>query len=155
MVKDIVFLSLLLVFVSKNYAQEQHHLNQFDWLIGTWERASKRGAIFEKWIKVSEETFEGDGFRIVNGDTIVIEFLRLEQFGDAIFYTAKVAENKYPVAFRFVAQDERGFVFENPGHDFPQRIIYQQKPDGILHAHIEGEENGRQSGVDFLFKKVK
>lgn len=40
---------------------------------------------YERWTKVSDRTFEGDGFSIVGDDTTHLEFLRLEQFGGEIF----------------------------------------------------------------------
>jgi hypothetical protein len=42
-------------------------------------------------------------------------------------------------------------VFENAGHDFPQRIIYRRNADGTMTARIEGSTNGRQRGVDFSY----
>ncbi len=46
-------------------------------------------------------------------------------------------------------------VFENPQHDFPQRILYRKNPDGTLHARAEGERNGKLSGQDFHFRPAK
>ena len=46
-------------------------------------------------------------------------------------------------------------VFENPNHDFPQKIIYQQDGDDGLKVTIEGPgeaEGSRQ--VEFLFRRV-
>ena len=49
----------------------------FDWLIGTWQRETDNGIAYERWTKVSDRTFEGDGFSIVGDDTTHLEFLRL------------------------------------------------------------------------------
>jgi hypothetical protein len=43
-------------------------------------------------------------------------------------------------------------VFENPSHDFPQRVIYRKVPDGLL-ARIEGVINGKPRGEDYPFKR--
>ena len=46
-------------------------------------------------------------------------------------------------------------VFENPEHDFPQRIICRLGDDGSLNARIEGKRNGKEKEMDFLMKRVK
>lgn len=33
-----------------------------------------------------------------------------------------------PVAFKMVSSTNQQFVFENPQHDFPKRIVYHFKP---------------------------
>jgi hypothetical protein len=45
-------------------------------------------------------------------------------------------------------------VFENPDHDFPNRIIYRTPDADSLFARIEGKRNGRVSGVDFSLKRI-
>ena len=46
-------------------------------------------------------------------------------------------------------------VFENPQHDFPQRIIYRLEKDGSLLARIEGVNQGREKGINFPMKRAK
>ena len=123
-------------------------------LIGIWTRATKRGDAFEEWTKVSERTFEGLAYRTKDRERIITEYLRLEQFGSEIFYTAKVPQNPYPVAFKLVSFTNSIATFENPHHDFPQKIIYTFKQDGSLHARIEGPQNGETVGIDFLFSRT-
>lgn len=126
----------------------------FDWLIGTWQRETGNGIAYERWTKVSDRTFEGDGFSIVGDDTTHLEFLRLEQFGGEVFYVPKVAHNRYPVPFKLIRAEEGSFVFEHPEHDFPQRIIYQRQGEDKLHVRVEGEQDGKMSGIDFEFVKA-
>lgn len=143
----------LLLCTPGGFAQEAG-MREFDWLIGTWKRETRSGIAYERWIKVSRRTFEGDSYRIAHGDTTFLEFLRLEQFGQKIFYVPKISHNKYPVPFKLIDAGENGFVFEHPEHDFPQRIIYQPQGDGKLHVRVEGEQDGKMSGIDFNFVKA-
>ena len=65
----------------------------------------------------------------------------------------KVAENEYPVPFRLTSVESGRVVFENPTHDFPQKIIYQRNGTHALKVTIEGPGDGeesRQVGFDFL-----
>ncbi|MGH8854313.1 MAG: hypothetical protein ACREWI_08545 [Telluria sp.] len=41
-------------------------------------------------------------------------------------------------------------MFENPAHDFPQRIIYRRVGDTGLHARIEG----KGKGIDFPMRRT-
>jgi hypothetical protein len=42
-------------------------------------------------------------------------------------------------------------VFENPGHDFPQRIIYRREGDSLI-ARIEGEVDGRRRSAQWEWR---
>jgi hypothetical protein len=42
-------------------------------------------------------------------------------------------------------------VFENPTHDFPQRVIYERDGDA-LKARIEGSVAGEQESMDWTFR---
>ena len=44
--------------------------------------------------------------------------------------------------------------FENPTHDFPQRIIYRSDGEGGMSVRIEGERQGKPSAADFQFTRV-
>ena len=46
-------------------------------------------------------------------------------------------------------------VFENPQHDFPQRIIYSLKDGGRLTAAIEGTKNGKTRRVELNYQQTK
>ena len=115
-------------------------LERLQWLLGSWKRETKTGAIHETWTGLGDRVLEGKSTRIDNsgGVRIPLEDLLLVQMGGEVFYISKVDENPYPVAFRLTELAERSAVFENPTHDFPQRIVYELRDDGTLHAYIEG-----------------
>jgi hypothetical protein len=56
-------------------------------------------------------------------------------------------------AFSLVGLSESEVVFENPDHDFPQRIIYRLKGDN-LEGRIEGKVKGELRVVDFPLRRV-
>lgn len=129
---------------------------KFSWLSGNWKIAKSGDNTHEKWIRISDQIMQGKGYTIENGDTTFSETMRIEQFGNDIFYVVKVAESKYPVPFKLIKLDKNEVTFENSEHDFPQRIIYKLKADGSLHARIEGRTTkGEEQGMDFLFNKIK
>ena len=46
-------------------------------------------------------------------------------------------------------------TFENPEHDFPQRIVYRALPEGRLVVRIEGASDGAQRAVEFPMRRVR
>jgi hypothetical protein len=46
-------------------------------------------------------------------------------------------------------------VFENPRHDFPQRVAYRLDPDGVLQARIEGQRGEETAVVQFPMRRVR
>jgi hypothetical protein len=46
-------------------------------------------------------------------------------------------------------------VFENPQHDFPQRIIYWLEGDNALHAKIEGTYKGQAESEEWVWKRAE
>jgi hypothetical protein len=92
---------------------------------------------------------------IVSGKTREFEFIQIRQQenGD-IFYVA-LPSGQNETWFKLVKMGEKEAVFENPEHDFPQRIIYRLENDGSLHARIEGMSKGQLKGIDFPMKRAK
>jgi hypothetical protein len=45
-------------------------------------------------------------------------------------------------------------IFENPSHDFPQKIIYRVEGT-TLFARVEGNNKGKAMGFDFKMSKIK
>jgi hypothetical protein len=94
---------------------------------------------------------EGVAFSAGSGAERITEYLRLEQLGVDLFYTAKPLENPMPTAFRLTSADGGRFVFENPEHDFPTTIVYARIGVDSLLARIEGPMNGAPRSIDFRF----
>jgi hypothetical protein len=46
-------------------------------------------------------------------------------------------------------------VFENPEHDFPQRVGYKRNGSDALDAWIEGQANGKSRRVDFSYQRAR
>lgn len=132
-------------------------LKELSWLLGTWERESAKSVTYESWRRLSDRTFEGESHRIARatGDTVFTEYLLLVEMGGEIFYIPKVAENEYPVPFKLTSFGNDRVVFDNPGHDFPQRITYQRNADGSLTALTEGNVEGENRQIVFQFSRVK
>lgn len=136
-------------------AEPRAELDQLAWLIGGWKREARSGAIHESWTRLGDRVFEGRSWRTAEPGSAAmpLEDILLAEMGGEVFYIPKVAENPYPVAFRLVKLEGRSAVFENPQHDFPQRITYELREDDTLLAAIEGPggAEGAPQRIEFRF----
>jgi Domain of unknown function (DUF6265) len=123
-------------------------------LEGTWKMTTKRGAVCEEWKKVSKNYLQSKGYMVKGKDTIISERIALTNTKEGIFYTSTVEDqnNKQPVAFKMTRSENNTFVFENPQHDFPKRIVYKLVTADSLHAYIDdGTETGKKQ--NFYYKR--
>ena len=130
-------------------------LSSLAWLAGCWEGSYSNGrSVTEQWMKPSGETMMGMSRTVKNGKTVEFEFVRIVKEEDgSIHYVAKPSGQE-GASFKLISLEETKVVFENPKHDFPQRISYRLSGDS-LNARIEGTMNGKERGIDFPYRKVK
>ena len=127
-------------------------IEKLSWVIGRWENVNGDKGVGERWVKLNATTLGGVGYSFERQDTTFTETLRIEQINSDIFYVADVPHNPGPVRFKLVQFDEHSAVFENPKHDFPNRIIYIRQGKDSLHVRIEGmgETEGRKADFRFV-----
>lgn len=128
------------------------------WVLeGLWRMETRRGPLFEQWTKTNDSTLTGRSYRLNGSDTLILENLRLIDGPDGILYIPTVANqnNSEPVPFRLIGHRDNRFTFENPQHDFPQRIIYTIVSTDSLVAHIEGISKGKAAASHFYYKRVR
>ena len=92
--------------------------------------------------------------RTVRRDTVV-EFEQLRIFdraGKTVY--AAAPSGQAPSEFETATTTDTSVTFENPTHDFPQRIIYRRRGADSLIARIEGLRGGQVRGVDFPYKRA-
>lgn len=123
-------------------------------LEGTWKMNTKRGAVCEEWKMVNKNHLQNKGYMVKGKDTIISERVSLTNTKEGIFYTSTVEDqnNKQPIAFKMTASENNTFIFENPQHDFPKRIVYKLITADSIHAYInDGTETGKKQ--NFYFKR--
>lgn len=153
--KYIILFCLALVQLSAN-AQETT-LKNFSFLTGSWEMKTNTGKIVERWQK-HQDSLTGSSYRYnTKGDSILTETIVLKKIeGNWQFsVTGYEKGNEGKTNFKLVSSKNNTFVFENKQHDFPQRIVYQNKGKTELLAWIEGEINGKTRKIDFPYNRIK
>jgi len=92
---------------------------------------------------------------VSQGKAAEFEFTQIREDKDgAIYYVAKPS-GQAETSFKLVKLQNKEAVFENPQHDFPQRIIYRLEAGGSLFARVEATEKGQTRGIDYPYKRAK
>jgi hypothetical protein len=156
--KTTLILLLLAIVSCKNSADnEKDKIKSANWLLGKWETKTADGNLSESWKQLNDSTFQGQSFFIKNKDTLHNESILLQQIGENLIYSATIKgqnENK-AVAFKMTSGTEKQLVFENPKHDYPQKITYTQIKKDSLVASISGVQLGKPSSEKFGMKKTE
>lgn len=131
-------LAILLVLLSAPLYTTAQTLPLF--LQGTWKMEGK--AIYEHWNILSGNSMKGVSYAVDNNQVAVIEYLDISGDGAGVLYTAVVPGHNQgqAIPFRQTANDSL-FVFENPRHDFPQKIVYRKWSDTEITVQLSGGEN--------------
>jgi len=125
----------------------------FAWLTGCWERSGDGWSSVEQWMGPAGGMMLGMSRTIVADTTREFEFLRIAKGPDGVLNYVALPSGQDETWFKLVRSGENEAVFENPEHDFPQRIIYRLFSDGELHARIEGNIRGELKGRDFKMNR--
>lgn len=157
MKKTILILVTIFIFSSCQKSKVVSKIVVADWLLGNWENNSADGNLSESWKKVNDSIYDGESYFIKGKDTLHFEKIQMKQKGEDLFYiaTVKGQNNDKPVTFKHNDTIEKQLVFENPRHDFPQKIVYSQITKDSIIIQISGIQQGKPSSERFSMKKSK
>ncbi|MBS1598625.1 MAG: hypothetical protein JST75_10410 [Bacteroidetes bacterium] len=147
--------ALNLMIISISSGQQNNSFDQLQQLGGVWKTEIKGKTIYERWTKISDNELSGKSYMLKNNDTIVFEATRIVNINNELYYIARVRNQNQgqEVSFKLVSSSNKTFVFENPDHDFPQRVAYQFTATDSLHAWIDGNQAGKFSKEDYYYKR--
>ena len=145
---------IILFFVTHSQSAQTDPMESVSWLVGTWERHSKKGPRYETWRRDAAGNLRGMGFAVSNGDTTKMEGLRLLAEDGFLVYVADVAENAGEVFFPIIAQSDSMLVFENLDHDYPKRIVYMRIGTDSLDVYTEDANIGEKR-IWFRFRRIQ
>jgi hypothetical protein len=123
------------------------------WLAGCWEQAAGPRLVEEQWTRPRGGLMLGSG-RTVRADSLVeYEQTRIFERGGRLVYGANPS-GQAAAEFESIELSDSAVTFENPGHDFPQRVMYRRHGADSLIGRVEGMRDGRLRGVDFPYARV-
>lgn len=127
-------------------------IDQMAWLKGCWMQTKPNGVVEELWMAPGGGVMLGLGRTVRDGKLREYEYTRIVEADGSLAYMAEPSgQEKATFALKSLTADEA--VFENPAHDFPQRVIYRRLGPDAVTGRIEGQIGGQTRSVDFPYKR--
>lgn len=156
-----LFVACLGLLISCNSSNQNTSLNspldqKASWLLGTWKQQNVDGTAVEFWQKINDSTYQSFSYFIQHGDTLSSERIQLVNRQGTLFFipTVKGQNNNQAVEFKAVTVNDHELIFENPSHDFPQRVRYSLPKNDSLYAEISGKVQGEEKSMGFPYHKA-
>jgi len=130
-------------------------LSAIAFMTGCWTGPSQNGAVIEEhYTEAAENLVIGMTRYVRNGRVVDFELPTIERTDSAFVMTPRpkgVKSDSFPLK---EIVDGRA-TWENPKHDFPQRIIYRKGADGTLIARIEGTTPRGDRHVEWTMRRCE
>jgi hypothetical protein len=144
----------LMLALAASVASAADPVARLGWLQGCWQASGAETGSGEQWMAAAGGTVLGMSRTVRKGVTTEYEFLQIREVEPGKLAYIAMPSGRAPTTFTLLRESDTEFVFENLGHDFPQRIIYKRDGDKVLNARIEGSSKGKAKGIDFPMKRV-
>ncbi len=150
----IAYLFLVLIHGCSGPKMEKD-LNSLQWLTGRWENENEGRKTVEVWSRENDKSYRIKGFMLEGTDTIFTENITVKPVKNHIDYTVVIADqnNGQPVSFKLTRNTGSEAVFENPAHDFPQKIRYIRLAPDSVKVQIAGKVKGKPVSEAYIMQK--
>jgi hypothetical protein len=156
MTRSLFSLTLLLFLSHFVFAQDKPArptVDDLGWMSGCWKQDRGKGRYaIEQWTKPAGMIL-GTSRSYRDGKMTSYEFLRIIEKDGDIFFVA-IPSGQKEAAFKLTSLNEGAAVFENPEHDFPQKIAYRKDGTDGLRARVEAKKDGKVGGFDVVFSRT-
>ena len=106
-------------------------VDDLGWLAGDWASEADGRWTEESWAPARGGVMLGVS-RSGRGEALrEFEFIRIAAGEDGAISYIAMPQGGAPVAFALVRHDTASATFENPAHDYPQRIVYARDGDTL------------------------
>jgi len=127
----------------------------FSAVVGAWRTNNDQAELLEAWRQQDNGRLQGLAYHLQGSDTLLTEFMGMYEFrGQYYFEFRRLHPDPKPaVLFSLTHFDDKRWVFENAGNQYPQRIVYEfPKTDSltVTLSNVQGAEKERRIG----YKKV-
>jgi hypothetical protein len=129
-------------------------INKLAFIGGCWTLTRPNGAkIEEQWLAPAGGAMIGMSRTVRDGKLREYEFMRILPAPDGKLQYVAIPSGQPEAAFPVKEIGDNAVTFENPQHDFPQRILYRLVDKDTLVARIEGSVGGQARSADFPYKR--
>jgi hypothetical protein len=133
-------------------AQSRSGVEQLAWMAGCWRQESGGRVADEIWMAPSGGVMLGMNRTVAGGRTVSFEFMQISADAGRIVFTARPS-GQAEASFTLLKTGLRDVVFENPAHDFPQRVMYRLDGETLV-GRIEGVQGGKPRSVDYPMRRI-
>jgi hypothetical protein len=134
-------------------AQEASGIARVAWMQGCWEAATTQRTIEEHWMAPRGGSMLGMSRTVQAGRLTAHELIVLREQDERLAYEAHPS-GQAPTVFLTAAVSDTLALFENPEHDFPQRVGYRPIGTDSLLAWIDGTTAGETRRVEFRYRRT-
>lgn len=128
-------------------AEAQPTIEDLDFMAGCWQADVGGGTtIRETFTAPHGGMMLGNSQMVGEGATRFFELVQIVGDESGVVYHPAFDGQKAKVGFRLVRLEGQEAVFENPEHDYPQRIVYRSPEPGQLQARIELMDGEKAQG---------
>lgn len=134
----------------------QTSIQSLNWLLGEWQHIQREMVFTEFWQLSPDSSFYiGTGNAQKNEKIVSQEEMRITfEYGE-LYYIVTVKnhnENK-AIPFRLTSLTDNSVTFENPDHDFPQKIEYTMINQDSINAVVSATSNEKIRKLVFNFSR--
>lgn len=151
--KRLSSLLLLLLGTAAGGQEALRSINDLSWLTGCWAADGAEPGNVEQWMAPAGGAMLGASRVVRGGRMVAYEYTRIITIGDGLVFIASPSGQE-TAEFQLKHLAEAEVVFENPDHDFPQRIIYKLIDKERLLGRIEGQSDGKEKHVEFPMTRI-
>jgi hypothetical protein len=107
-------------------------IDSLGWMSGEWETSDGGTWTEEVWSRPRAGRMIGFSRSGKRDRQTEFEFVRLEPDRDGLPVYLASRDGHSPIPFRLTRADAASATFENPAHDFPQRIAYRRQGGRLI-----------------------
>jgi len=149
-------LSLLLTLMLAGAVSGDDSLPAIDdlaWLTGCWAADGAELGNTEQWMAPAGGSMLGMARVVRDGRMVAYEFTRIVTTDDGLVFIASPSGQE-TAEFALKQLRDKIVTFENPDHDFPQRIIYRMVDSNNLQGRIEGVTSDGEAHIEFPLSRI-
>lgn len=148
----LLFFAALFALAASAHAQAPK-VAALDWMTGTWVNETPQGTTTETWLGPGNGLMVSANLATWKSGRKFFEFLRIAETPEGFSYYA-MPGGRPQTEFKLKELGNRKVVFENPAHDFPQRVIYWRDGEALV-ARIEGTAGGKDKHEEWRFERAR
>lgn len=110
-----------------------------DLLNGSWQLGSE--PVFEQWTQLGANHLKGFSYNLMDCRPDVIEYLDISLNESGVFLEAFVpGQNDNKAVYFKMEKSGTSYIFQNPKHDFPSKIVYKFMSNDVVEVEISGNQ---------------